>query len=46
MEYATAQFYDYLKGRGKLADIERGDGEELSRIGMSPWFNKTSMKGY
>lgn len=46
MEYATSQFYDYLKGRGKLADIERGDGEELSRIGISPWFNKTSMKGY
>lgn len=41
-EYATAQMYEYLKGRGRLAEIERGDGEELNRIGITPWFNNST----
>lgn len=38
IEKAYGIFADYLAGQGQLADFERGEGAELGKDGVSPWF--------
>ena len=40
MEQATATFYSYLENEGILANLEKGQGQELRPTGIRPWWGK------